>query len=151
MLIGQYEAKIGVKHQVSFPKKFREALGDKLILTKGLDNNLILVSKAHWQTLLEGTKGQPFTNKSARSLQQFLLGNAAEVELDAKGRFIIPDYLRKYGHIHASIIFAGMDRFVEMWDKQQWEKQQIILSKSIESIAEKLTISPAQKETEKDE
>jgi len=149
MLIGQYEAKLGVKHQVSLPKKFREALGNKLIVTKGLDNNLIIVSESDWKTLLEGTQGQPFTNKSARELQQFLLGNANLLELDTKGRCIIPEYLRVYAGIHNDVIFAGMERFIEVWDKRKWDKHQVLLSKNIESIAERLTGSPAHKEAEK--
>src|SRR5579872_6545394 len=100
MLIGQYESRIGEKHQIGLPKKFREVLGEKLIITKGFENCLIIVSEENWKTLLEGTEGRPFTNKSTRELQRFFLGNSAYVELDAKGRFVLPEYLRS---------FAGME------------------------------------------
>ena len=33
MLLGQYEGKIGAKSRIAMPKKFREVLGDKLIIT----------------------------------------------------------------------------------------------------------------------
>ena len=79
MLIGQYDGKIGEKHQVALPKKFREELGDKLIITKGFENCLIVVSEENWKTLLEGTEGRPFIDKDARELQRFLLGNATYV------------------------------------------------------------------------
>ncbi len=139
MLIGQYESKIGEKHQAALPKKFRDVLGDKLIITKGFENCLILVSEENWKTLLEGTEGRPFTNKSTRELQRFLLGNATNVELDSKGRFVIPEYLRTFGSIDSEIIFAGIQRFVEIWDKKAWEGHQKELSKNIESIAERLS------------
>ncbi len=139
MLIGQYESKIGEKHQAALPKKFRETLGDKLIVTKGFENCLIIVSEENWKTLLEGTEGRPFTSKSTRELQRFLLGNATYVELDSKGRFVLPEYLRNFAFIENDIIFAGIQRFVEVWDKKHWEDHQKELSKDIESIAEKLS------------
>jgi len=139
MLIGQYEGKVGEKHQAALPKKFREVLGDKLIVTKGFENCLIVVSEANWKTLLEGTDGRPFTSKSTRELQRFLLGNANYVELDAKGRFVLPEYLREFAKLKDEVIFAGIQRFVEIWDKKSWDKHQNELAKDIGFIAEKLT------------
>ena len=139
MLIGQYDGKIGEKHQVALPKKFREKLGDKLIITKGFENCLILVSEENWKTLLEGTEGKPFTNKNTRELQRFLLGNANHIELDTKGRFVLPQFLLEFAYIKEEVIFAGIQRFVEIWDKTQWNKHQEELSKNISSIAERLS------------
>jgi len=138
MLIGQYESKIGEKHQAALPKKFREILGEKLIVTKGFENCLIIVSVENWKTLLEGTEHRPFTNKNTRELQRFLLGNATDVELDSKGRFVIPEYLRNFAEIDSEVIFAGISRFVEVWNKKAWEKHQAELSNTVASIAERL-------------
>ncbi len=138
MLIGQYTSTIGEKHQAALPKKFREILGDKLIITKGFENCLIIVSEENWKTLLEGTEGKPFTNKSTRELQRFLLGNATDVALDSKGRFVLPEYLREFASLDKEIIFAGIQRFVEVWDKKKWDDHQSALTKDIGFIAEKL-------------
>lgn len=139
MLIGQYESKVGEKHQASFPKKFREVLGDKLIITKGFEKCLIVVSVDNWKTLLEGTEGRPFTNKNTREMQRFLLGNATDIELDNKGRFVIPEYLREFAKLKNELIFAGIERFVEVWSKKGWVEHQKELSGKIESIAERLS------------
>lgn len=138
MLIGQYETKLGEKHQAGLPKRFREILGDKLIVTKGFEQCLIIVSEANWKTLLEGTGGKPFTTKATRDLQRFLLGNASYVTLDSKGRFVIPDYLRKFAFLDTDIVFGGMERYIEVWSKKNWEENQKMLSENIESIAERL-------------
>ena len=139
MLLGQYESTIGVKHQAGLSKKFRDVLGEKLIVTKGFENCLIIVPESNWKTLLEGTEGKPFTNKSTREMQRFLLGNATYVELDQKGRFVVPEYLRQFAKIEDTIVFVGVSRFVELWDMKRWEEHQEELAKNIESIAEKLT------------
>lgn len=139
MLLGQYESTIGIKHQTGLPKKFRDILSEKLIVTKGFENCLIIVSEENWKTLLEGTEGKPFTNKPIRELQRFLLGNATYVQLDQKGRFVVPEYLRRFAKIETDVIFVGVQRFVELWDKKNWEEHQEELSKNIESIAERLS------------
>lgn len=139
MLLGQYESKIGEKHQAGLPKKLRDILGDNLIITKGFENCLIIVSESNWKTLLEGTEGKPFINKSSRELQRFLLGNALNVNLDQKGRFVIPDYLRQFAKLGTDIVFVGVSRFVELWDKKSWEEHQDELSSKIETIAERLS------------
>ncbi|MDP3941721.1 MAG: division/cell wall cluster transcriptional repressor MraZ [bacterium] len=139
MILGQYEGKLDEKSRSSFPKRFRGVFGEKLIITKGLDRNLIIVSVANWESLLEGTEELSFLNKDAREMQRFLLGNAAFVELDDKGRFLLPGYLREYAGLSDALIFAGMKRLVEVWDKTLWEKEQLRLSEKVPSIAERLS------------
>lgn len=139
MLIGQYEAILGVKKRIAFPKKFRGILGERLVITFGFERSLIIVSEAGWKALLEGTQGQPFVRREIRETQRFLLGGASEIMLDSKGRFVVPAYLCNFANITDSVVFIGVDRYVEMWDKKTWEEYQKNLEKNIESIAQKLT------------
>ena len=103
MLLGQYDGKIDAKNRTALPKKFREVLGDKLIITLGYENSLIVVAEENWEALLEGTAGRPFIDSATRETQRFLLGNASNVELDSKGRFILPAYLREFGKIKENV------------------------------------------------
>ena len=138
MLIGQYEGKVGAKSRLAFPKKFREILGDRLIITLGYENSLIIVSEKGWKALLEGTEGKPFIQSETRETQRFLLGSASNVELDSKGRFIIPSYLRNFGKIKEDVVFLGLSRYVELWDKQLWEEYRVNLEKNIDRISRAL-------------
>lgn len=146
MLIGRYDGKISAKFQIAFPRKFRDVLGDRLVITKGLENCLIVVSEKNWKTLLEGTEGKPFIEKSSREMQRFLLGNAQFVELDSKGRCVLPEYLRAYAEIQDDVVYAGIERFVEIWNTKKWNDQQEQLAKNIESVASRLSENPVQKE-----
>ena len=139
MVIGQYDGKIGEKYQIAIPKKFREVLGDKLIITKGFEGCLIAVAESNWKSMLEDVEGRPFTDRASREKQRFILGNASLVELDAKGRFVLPEYLRNYAQIANDLIYVGIERFFEIWDKTKWEEQQKTLAENIESITEKLS------------
>jgi MraZ protein len=138
MLLGQYESKIDVKGRTSFPAKFREVLGDKIIVTAGYESSLIIVSQQEWDSLLEGTKGRPFIEYETRETQRFLLGGASLTVLDSKGRFILPGYLRTFAGIQDEVIFLGLSRYVELWDKKKWIEYRINLEKNIESISKRL-------------
>src|SRR3989344_2917156 len=145
MLIGQYEGKLGAKGRIGFPKKFREILGDRLIITLGYENSLIVVSEKNWKSLLEGTEGKPFIQSETRETQRFLLGGASNVQLDSKGRFILPSYLRGFAKIENEVIFLGLSRYVEIWDKSRWIEYRGNLEKNIDRISQKLV----DKETDK--
>ena len=147
MLIGQFWVKMSVKHQVAFPKKFREVLGDTVIITQGFEQALIVVSESGWKSLVEDTEQRSVTQASARETKRFLMGGAVNVDLDEKGRFIIPDYLRNYAELGEEIVFVGLDSYVEIWDKNRWESYNKELAKNISSIAERL--SPAQEGVKK--
>ena len=138
VLIGQYDGKLGAKGRIAFPKKFREVLGDSLIVTLGYENSLIVVSEKGWKALLEGTEGKPFIQSETRETQRFLLRGASNVELDSKGRFVIPAYLRDFAKIKGDVIFLGLSRYVEIWDKTLWEEYRTGLEKNIDKISQRL-------------
>jgi len=138
MLLGQFQGIVGEKNRIAFPKKLREIIGNKLIITLGYENSLIIVSEEGWKALLEGTEGRPFIEKPARETQRYLLGGATFIELDDKGRFIIPSYLREFAKIQSEVIFLGLSRYVEMWDKNVWQQYSKNLEKNIDKISQRL-------------
>ena len=138
MLIGQYEGRLGAKGRIAFPSKFRKELGDKLIITLGYENSLIVVSEKNWKTLLQGTAGKPFIQSETRETQRFLLGGAVEVELDSKGRFIIPLFLRQFAKIKSEVVFIGLSTYVEIWNQDIWKLYRKNLEKKIDRISQRL-------------
>ncbi|MBI4097986.1 MAG: division/cell wall cluster transcriptional repressor MraZ [Candidatus Levybacteria bacterium] len=139
MLIGRQDSKIDEKNRISFPKKFRKELGDSLIITQGFESSLIVIGRNQFDILLEGTRGRPIIDKQAREIERFLLGSAEEIELDEKGRFILPDYLKKYAGLSNEVTCLGLNRYVQIWDKKKWEEHNLELIKQIEPITEKLS------------
>ena len=138
MLIGQYEGRIDSKSRTALPKRFRALLGDRLIVTLGYENSLIIVSEATWKTLLSGTEGRPFIEYETRETQRFLLGGASILELDSKGRFILPFYLREFAKIEDEVVFLGLSKYIEVWDKKRWTAYRGNLEKNIDTISKRL-------------
>jgi MraZ protein len=145
MLLGQYDGRIDQKGRTAFPKKFRRILGDKLIITLGYESSLIVVSEENWKALLEGTEGRPFIESETRETQRFLLGGASSIQLDGKGRFILPAYLREFAKIEDNVVFIGLSRYVEIWDRGRWLEYRKRLEKSIDSISKRLVKKEGEK------
>lgn len=139
MVLGEFGARVDTKGRVAFPSKFRKVLGDQLIITKGYEQTLIIVSVQEWRTLLEGTEGKPLIQAETREVQRFLLGGASDVALDGKGRFLLPEYLRHFAKLEEEIIFLGLSRYIEVWSKNRWDEHKVVLEENIGRISEKLT------------
>lgn len=111
---------LGDKKRLAAPKKFREELGDKLILTRGFENCLVMVNEKAWQDITREVSEASYGLVEMREVSRFLVGGAAEIELDAQGRFVIPDNLLEYSEIKKEVIFVGLMRWIEIWDADKW-------------------------------
>ena len=70
MLIGQFEHTIDAKGRINFPAKFREDMGDRFILTKGLDNCIAVYSLEEWERLAAAGA----LRHAVRNLRYFIFG-----------------------------------------------------------------------------
>jgi len=138
MLIGEYKYKVEAKNRVSLPKKFREEIGNKIVVTQGYEGCLVVVSPRQWEVLIEDAAKGPFVSEAVRETSRFLLGGAVEVELDEQGRFVLPQPLREYAGIGKEVCFLGLGRWVEIWDARKWAKRKAYLAKHSGEIGEKL-------------
>jgi MraZ protein len=135
MLIGEYTGKVGDKKRVSLPSKFREELGDEIILTRGYEDALIVVNKKLWETLASDVMNGSFIDKNIRDTSRFLVGGAKEIDLDSQGRFVIPQTLFEHADLDQEIIFIGLVNWIEIWDKEKWEKRLEYLKENSDKIA----------------
>ena len=120
MFIGEYEHSVDVKGRVIMPARLREDIGEKFILTKGLDGCLFAYSQNEWTNFEEKLKTLPLTNKNARDFVRFFLSGAIECEIDKQGRFLIPSNLRAYSKLDKEIVILGVGTRIEIWDKETW-------------------------------
>ena len=136
MLIGQYQHNIDVKNRVIVPAKFREDLGERFYVTKGLDGCLFVLSSEGWKRLQDKIVAMPMSK--ARQLQRFFLSGAAEVEPDKQGRILIPQPLREYASIEKDVTFIGTGDRAEIWSTESWTQFNDNLTE--DSIAEAMDL-----------
>ncbi len=140
MLIGEYEHSLDVKGRLIMPAKLRADIGEKFIITKGLDGCLFVFSQNEWSNFESKLKELPLTNKNARDFVRFFLSGATECEIDKQGRFLIVNNLREYANIIKEVIIIGVGTRLEIWNKEKWKKYNSDENISADNIAENMTM-----------
>jgi len=140
VLIGEYEHSLDVKGRLIMPAKLREDMGEKFIITKGLDGCLFGFSQNEWSNFEEKLKTLPLTNKNARDFVRFFLSGAIECEIDKQGRFLIASNLREYANMEKDVAIIGVGTRLEIWNKDKWKEYNSEENISADEIAENMTM-----------
>ena len=134
MFMGEYNHTIDTKGRLIIPSKFREALGEEFVVTKGLDGCLFVYDNKEWSNFEEKLKSLPLTNKDARQFVRFFLAGATLAEVDKQGRILIPGVLREFAALEKEVVLIGVGSRVEIWSKDRWEQEASY--EDVEEIAE---------------
>lgn len=118
MFSGEFRHTIDSKGRVTVPSKFREDLGEKFYVCKGLDGCLFLLSQSRWDKLVESVSAMPLAK--ARSIQRYFFSGAADVEPDKQGRILIPPNLREHAGLQKDVTVIGAANRAEIWDTERW-------------------------------
>ncbi|MSU60588.1 MAG: transcriptional regulator MraZ [Candidatus Staskawiczbacteria bacterium] len=138
MLIGQHQHTIDSKKRLALPIKFRGELGTKVIVTKGVENCLIVWTEKNWEAESQKFSSLSISQTEARSVTRHFLASATEVSLDKLGRILIPDYLKKYADLKKNVVICGLSNRLEIWDEVKWENYSKDAEKGVEEIVSKL-------------
>ncbi|PIR72471.1 MAG: cell division/cell wall cluster transcriptional repressor MraZ [Candidatus Nealsonbacteria bacterium CG10_big_fil_rev_8_21_14_0_10_36_24] len=138
MLIGQYEHTIDSKKRLALPVKFRGELGDKLIITRGIENCLVVYTEKEWRVISEKLSNLPISQTEARSFARIMLAGAMEVSPDKLGRILLPDYLKNYAGLNKNVVICGLSNRLEIWDKKKWDIYKNKAEKEVGSLVSKL-------------
>ena len=140
MLIGEYEHSIDAKGRLIMPAKLRSDMGEKFIVTKGLDGCLFAYSQNEWLNFEEKLKTLPLTSKNARDFVRFFLSGAIECEIDKQGRFLISGNLREYAKLEKEVVIIGVGTRLEIWNRDKWKSYSSDDNISADEIAENMTM-----------
>lgn len=139
MFMGEYRHNLDAKGRIIIPARFREELGPVIILTRGLDGCVTVYTQKQWENVLDQLSKLPATKREARMYVHFVTAKAAECEIDAQGRVLIPTSLAEEANIDKECVVLGVNEHVEIWSKPRWDEYYAHASSSIEDVAESLT------------
>lgn len=138
MFMGEYHHTIDDKGRIIVPSKFRSQLGDRFIITRGIEKCLFAYSEKEWNTIVENLNKLPFTKKDARNFSRFFLSGAAMVEFDKQGRINIPSSLISYADLMKDCAVVGVGDRLEIWSEQNWNHFFDMNQDQMSDIAENL-------------
>lgn len=138
MLLGIFSHTLDAKRRVPLPARLRATLGQKVVVTRGLEQCLFVYPLDNWTEFSEKLSKLPLSQQSARSFSRLMFSGASEVELDNLGRVLLPEYLAKHAQLKKEVVVVGAGNRLEIWDKEWWEKYQSRETEDMEVIADQL-------------
>ena len=138
MLLGEHEHALDGKNRLTLPARQRDQLGDRVVVTRGLDGCLYVYAAAEWAKLAERVGTLDPLSREARTMQRFFFASAMDAELDKQGRIVIPVGLLESAGIGREVTVAGIYDHLEIWDRAAWRDQRQTVEGSAEDVAERL-------------
>jgi MraZ protein len=139
MFLGEFEHLIDEKNRLTLPAKFREALADGVVVTRGMDGCLSAYPVDAWHALVQSRLGSldPLSQDD-RMMQRYFYSAAAEAKPDKQGRIMLPAALVEHAELGREVIVAGVYDHLEIWDRAAWRKQIADVEGRAEHVAERL-------------
>lgn len=136
--MGRYAHNLDAKGRLAIPARYREALAEGVILTRGIDRCLALYPMAAWRPLAEKVAALPLTDADARNFRRLVFAEAADLTLDGQGRVLVPPDLRRYAGIEREALVVGVDTSIEIWSPERWAAVESSLDADGAEIAQRL-------------
>lgn len=127
MFRGVTTLSLDAKGRLAIPSRYRDELlgqGDgRVVVTADPSKCLLLFPLREWEPIEKKLNGLSSFNAQSRSLQRLLVGNAADLELDATGRILLPPMLREFAGLDKSVVLVGQGTKFELWNESSWQTQ----------------------------
>ena len=138
MLMGEFHHTIDEKSRLIVPSKFRTELGERVVITKGLDKCLFVYSENEWNKIMQKVSNLQFTKKNVRAFERSFIGGASLIEFDKQGRINITSPLVHYADINKECVIIGVNERLEIWSKEDFENYMNVNEDTLEEITENI-------------
>ena len=135
MFRGVSSINLDAKGRLAIPTRYRAELQEscecQMVVTVAVDDRCVgeegclwLYPLPEWEKLELTISKLPTLNKMAGKLKRFLIGNASECEMDAQGRLLLPEKLRKFAGMDKHIVLVGQLNKFEIWNDTAWTNKE---------------------------
>ena len=126
MFTGTNHNSIDAKNRMIIPSNYRDELGHRCFLAKGLERCLYVFSVHEWESFMKKLSELPALDINSRDLMRHFYAGANECEIDKQGRIIISHDLREYANIEKDLVTIGFGDKIEVWSKAEWDNREKI-------------------------
>ena len=116
---GEQEYNLDEKGRILIPIKYREGLGEAVILARGGLGQINVYPKSFFEEMQQHLE----TSGEGESIQlaSRFLSAAIECEVDRQGRLLIPPILRRHAKLISEAVIVGNRDHLEIWQPESWE------------------------------
>lgn len=133
MLSGEYRHNIDLKGRIIIPSRIRMEMGEKIVITRGLDGCLFGYNEKTWDSIMQKLSTLPYTKSDVRKYTRFMTSGAITLEFDKQGRINIPNYLNQYASLEKEVVIVGVIDRIEIWSRDKWEQ---FMNENVESLSD---------------
>jgi MraZ protein len=139
---GLYEHSLDSKDRLTVPARFRSALADGVVLSKGLDPCVDLYTPEAFDSVSDTylAPHSPFSS-DARKMRRRFHGGSFDEKLDSAGRVRLPKPLIEHAGLAGGCVIVGAGDNLEIWNAESWAAHEAELDAAAVEIAESLAES----------
>lgn len=140
MFLGSAKYSIDSKGRVSIPSRMRKNVNPEadstFVMTRGIEKCIEVHPKDQWQNTVETKLNLLNTfNKKNVAFMRMYLEKAAEDKFDSQSRLLIPQNLVEHAGIKKDVLIIGMNKHIELWDPEEYDKYIAAQDASFEELA----------------
>ena len=142
-LKGEYTHTIDPKGRTYLPARFRDVLGDNVVIGLGLScDHMVIYTLERYDEIarnIDDIANQ--AEEGVEELRDFFYNNSYDVELDKSGRLTLPTNLRNMFDLSDEIIITGDGDKAKIWKKETYfDRKTTGRGVDIQKIAEQYKI-----------
>ena len=121
MFIGKHDRSLDDKGRLVLPSGYRRAFEDAGggVLAPW-DRCLGLWTRDHFEVVMNKLLEKVSAEEADDDVVRLFAGAAADVQLDAQGRFVLPEDQRQHAAIRRDVKVLGQHNRVEIWDAERF-------------------------------
>ncbi len=138
MFLGEFEHSIDDKGRLAIPARFRAALDEGLVMTRGVERCLVIYDAESWRGVSDRVRNLNPWQEDARRMQRHFFSGAVPAQPDKLGRVIVPQFLRTYAQLEDEVTVVGVADRIEVWSRADWQRQRSDAERDSAELAEHL-------------
>lgn len=138
MFLGEYAHNLDDKGRLTLPARWREELGQRVVVTRGMEPCLFVFPAAKFEKFLSEITTVGMTAADARGLSRFFSSKATDDDLDKQGRVSLPQNLRDFAGLNGEVMVVGAFDHVELWSPAKYAAADAELVKNVPDMSERV-------------
>ncbi|MCJ7776942.1 MAG: hypothetical protein MUP16_01330 [Sedimentisphaerales bacterium] len=127
LLTGEYQHVIDGKNRVLISNKLRNRIdaeehGSNFYIIFGANGILCLYPEKYFEQIVLSVAPGTAAPDEAVAFERISFALASKVELDAQGRLLLNEKLRKRAGLKEQITLVGVRDHIELWNNEDWEQ-----------------------------
>jgi MraZ protein len=148
MFSNHYTHTLDGEGRLVLPARWREELGESVVVTRGLDRCLFVFPADRFDRLARLLERLAFVKSDARALSRYLFDEAEANSPNEQGQIALTSPLRAYAGLDAQVTIVGVNDHLEIWDPGRYaetdakaEAEAVEVSERLSEVLQELLVS----------